>query len=124
MPQNFSEEKPIFLQIAERMEDAVLSGAFPEESQLPSTTEISAVYRVNPATALKGINLLVEEGVAYKRRGIGMFVSEGARVLVSEKRQKLFYENYVLPLISEAKKLGLTEEKILSMTKRGYEDDT
>lgn len=124
MPQNFSEEKPIFLQIAERMEDAVLSGAFPEESQLPSTTEISSVYRVNPATALKGINLLVEEGVAYKRRGIGMFVSEGARILVSEKRQKLFYENYVLPLISEAKKLGLTEEKILSMTKRGYEDDT
>ncbi len=91
MPQNFSEEKPIFLQIAERMEDAVLSGAFPEESQLPSTTEISAAYRVNPATALKGINLLVEEGVAYKRRGIGMFVSEGARKLVGEKRQKVIF---------------------------------
>ncbi len=124
MPQNFSEEKPIFLQIAERMEDAILSGAFPEGSQLPSTTEISAAYRVNPATALKGINLLVEEGAAYKQRGIGMFVSEGAQKLIGEKRRKAFYEDFILPLISEAKKLGLTRDEVLSMTERGYGNDT
>ena len=124
MPQNLTEEKPIFLQIAERLEDAVLSGAFPEESQLPSTTEISASYRINPATALKGISLLVEEGVAYKQRGIGMFVSKGARKLLGAKRRKAFFEDFVLPLISEAKKLGLTQEEILSMTERGYKDDT
>lgn len=124
MPQNFSEEKPIFLQIAERMEDAILSGAFPEGSQIPSTTEISAAYRVNPATALKGINLLVEEGAASKRRGIGMFVCEGAQKLIGEKRQKAFYEDFILPLVSEAKKLGLTRDEVLSMTERGYGNDT
>ncbi len=124
MPQDFTEEKPIFLQIAERLEDAILSGAFPEGSQLPSTTEISAVYRVNPATALKGVDLLVGEGAACKRRGVGMFVSDGARKLLGEKRQKAFCDDFVLPLIAEAKKLGLTEKEILSMTKRGYEHDT
>lgn len=60
---------PIFQQIAEGVEDAILSGAFLEESQVPSTTEISVTYKINPATALKGMNLLVAEGILYKKRG-------------------------------------------------------
>jgi DNA-binding transcriptional regulator YhcF (GntR family) len=124
MPKSLTEEKPIFLQIAERMEDAILSGAFPEEGQLPSTTEISAAYRINPATALKGIGLLVEEGAAHKQRGVGMFVSKGARERIREKRQRAFFEDYVGPLISEARKLGIAEQEILSMMERGYKDET
>lgn len=124
MPNPLEEEKPIFLQIAERLEDAVLSGAFPEESRLPSTTEIAAAYRINPATALKGISLLVDEGVAYKQRGIGMFVSKGARSLIEEKRRNAFYSDFVLPLVSEAKKLGISEQGMAAMLERGYRNDT
>ena len=120
MASPFAEEKPIFLQIAERLEDAVLTGAFPEESRLPSTTEISAAYRINPATALKGISLLVEEGAAYKQRGIGMFVSKGARTLIQEKRLKAFFEDFVLPMAAEAKKLWLSEQELSAMIERGY----
>ena len=79
MELDFNGEKPIFQQIAEGLEDGILLGAFPEEGQIPSITEFSVLYKINPATALKGINLLVEEGVVYKKRGVGMFVAQGAR---------------------------------------------
>ncbi len=123
MPQDFSEGKPIFQQIAERMEDAVLSGAFPEDGQLPSTTEISAAYRINPATALHGITLLVEEGVACKRRGVGMFVCRGAREKIREKRRQSFYSEYVRTLVTEAEKLGIRKEEITAMIERGFNDE-
>ena len=70
-----TEDRPIFQQIAEQLEEAILSGAYPEESQVPSITEYSVQYRINPATALKGINLLVDAGLLYKKRGVGMFVA-------------------------------------------------
>ena len=66
-----TEDRPIFQQIAEQLEEAILSGAYPEESQVPSITEYSVQYRINPATALKGINLLVDAGLLYKKRGVG-----------------------------------------------------
>lgn len=123
MPQDFTEEKPIFLQIAEQLEDAVLSGAFPEEGQIPSTTEISQAYKINPATALKGINLLVDENVAYKRRGVGMFVCKGAKERIRGKRRKAFFDAYVVPLRAEAEKLGIGRQEILSMIERGFEHE-
>ena len=78
MELDLGSEKPIFQQIAEGIEDAILSGAFPEEGQIPSITEFSVQYKINPATALKGINLLVDQGLVYKKRGVGMFVAQGA----------------------------------------------
>lgn len=74
---NFNDERPIFIQIAEGIEDAILSGAFKEESQIPSITELSVNYRINPATALKGINLLVDEGIIYKKRGLECLLHKG-----------------------------------------------
>ena len=124
MPQDFAEGKPIFQQIAEQLEDAVLSGAFPEEGQLPSTTEISSAYRINPATALHGVTLLVEEGVAVKKRGVGMFVCSGAREKILEKRRRSFFSEYVRALAAEAKKLGLSREEVLAMIERGFDDET
>lgn len=67
---NMNSEKPIFLQIAEGIEDGILTGAFPEEGQIPSITEFSVNYKINPATALKGINLLVDENIIFKKRGL------------------------------------------------------
>ena len=112
---NFDGEKPIYLQIAEQIEDAILTEAFPEETQIPSTTEISATYRINPATALKGTNRLVEEGMVYKKRGHGMFVSRGAKEKIMEKRKRDFYANFVVSLLEEAEKLGITRRELAAM---------
>jgi DNA-binding transcriptional regulator YhcF (GntR family) len=124
MAKEFTEEKPIFIQIAEKLEDAVLSGAFPEEGRLPSTTEIAAAYRINPATALKGVTLLVKEGAACKKRGLGMFVCSGAVEIIRAKRRRAFYENYVVPLAAEAEKLGVGRRELETMLERGLKHET
>ena len=120
MKLNFDDEKPVFLQIAEGIEDAILTGVFQEESQIPSTTEISVTYKINPATALKGINLLVDAGIVYKKRGVGLFVAEGAVRKLRQKRKDQFYENFVSRLVEEAKKLEITDVEIISMIERGF----
>lgn len=116
-------DKPIFVQISEGIEDAILSGAFPEESQIPSITEISVNYKINPATALKGVNMLVDSGIVYKKRGVGMFVCAGAVEELTEKRKNAFYDHYVSGLIQEAKRLRLSSEEIKKMIERGFEDE-
>lgn len=115
---NANSDKPIFVQISEGIEDAIISGVFPEETQIPSTTEISAQYKINPATALKGINILVESGVIYKKRGVGMFVSQGATEKILSVRQKEFFDSYIKTLLGEAKKLNITKEEIIKMIER------
>ena len=118
---HYKDEGPIYIQLAERIEDAILSGAFEEESQIPSTTEISVSDKINPATALKGIRLLVDQGIIYKKRGLGMFVSPGAAEKIAGKRKQQFFEQYIERLIAEARKLRLSREEILAMIERGYE---
>ena len=120
---NFDGEKPIYLQIAERIEDAILTEAFPEESQIPSTTEISVSYKINPATALKGVNLLVDQGIVYKRRGLGMFVMQGAKKKIMEKRKRDFYQNYVVALMEEAGKLGISRRELAAMLSEEEQED-
>lgn len=123
MQLNLSGEKPIFQQIGDEIEDAIFTGAFPEETQVPSTTEISAAFKINPGTVLKGMNLLVEEGIIYKKRGVGMFVKAGAAQKIREKRQRAFYKGFVQTLVGEAKKLGLTKQELVNLLERGYEDE-
>ena len=103
---------PLFLQIAEQIEGSIVDGTLPEETQVPSTNELAAFHRINPATAAKGVNQLVADGVLYKRRGIGMFVATGARTQLLERRREDFARQYVAPLIAEARKLGMDAEEI------------
>ena len=117
---NPGQDKPIFIQIAEGIEDGILTGAFPEESQIPSITEFSVNYKINPATALKGINLLVDENIIYKKRGVGMFVAEGGGQKLRKKRQDQFYTNYISSLIDEARRLGISSEDVIAMIERGF----
>ena len=112
---DFSSEKPIYLQLAEAIEDNILKGIFEEEAQVVSTTEISVKYKINPATAGKGVNVLVDEGILYKKRGLGMFVSAGAKKKILEKRRNSFYEEYVQPLLEEAAKLEISKEDVVKM---------
>lgn len=116
---DFNSEKPIFVQIADGLEDAILTGAFEEGSQIPSITEISVTYKINPATALKGINILTDGGIVYKKRGVGMFVAEGAKEKLMEKWRNVFYENYVKELLAEAKRLGVTKKELIMMLEKG-----
>lgn len=118
----FSEEKPLYIQIAEQLEDAIFTGTFPEETQIPSTTELSVSLQINPATVLKGMNILVSENVIYKKRGLGMFVSTGATEKIRKKRQESFYEDFISPLVSEARKLGLSKDEINNLIERGYKN--
>ncbi|MPM06009.1 hypothetical protein SDC9_52304 [bioreactor metagenome] len=118
---NFQDERPIFLQIAEQLEEGILSGAYPEESQVPSITEYSVTYKINPATALKGINQLVDGGLLYKKRGLGMFVAQGAKDKLKSRRREQFYASYVEKLVREAKNLGLTAAELMAMIESGFE---
>jgi len=113
------DSRPIFVQIAERIENDILEEGLPEESQVPSTNQFAAFYQINPATAAKGVNLLVDEGILYKKRGIGMFVAAGARARLMEKRRELFFEQYVVAMVKEAAKLGISAEQLTEMIRRG-----
>jgi DNA-binding transcriptional regulator YhcF (GntR family) len=110
--------RPLFAQIAESVENDILSGALAEESQVPSTNEFAAFYRINPATAGKGVNLLVDDGVLYKKRGIGMFVSTGARAMVVDRRRASFTAEFIAPLISEAARLGIGPTDLATMIEK------
>jgi DNA-binding transcriptional regulator YhcF (GntR family) len=113
------ENRAIFLQIAERIEDEIIEGRMPEETQVPSTTQFAAFYKINPATAAKGVNLLVDQGILYKKRGIGMFVATGACAELLKKRKEQFYEQYVITMILESKKLKINSEELAEMIRKG-----
>lgn len=109
------EGRPLFVQIAERIENDILSGALAEESQVPSTNEFAGFYRINPATAGKGVNLLVDEGILYKKRGIGMFVASGSRARIAAQRRERFATEYLGPLLAEAAKLNISPQQLTEM---------
>jgi len=102
------DSRPIFVQIAERIAGDILAGSLAEEEQVPSTNEMAAFYRINPATVAKGMGELISAGVLYKKRGIGMFVSAGARARLRSERREAFVEQYVMPLIHEAANLAIS----------------
>src|SRR5438552_13090744 len=112
------ENRPIFVQIAERIEEDILAGRLAEDEQVPSTNQFAALYQINPATAAKGVNLLVDQGILYKKRGLGMYVASGARAKLLEKRREQFFEQYVVPMLQEAEKLGITMEQLTEMLQR------
>ncbi|HAH95899.1 MAG TPA: GntR family transcriptional regulator [Firmicutes bacterium] len=116
---DFNSETPLYLQLASAIEDNILRGVFEEETQVPSTTEISVNFKINPATAGKGVNLLVDDGILYKKRGVGMFVCTGAKEKIMEKRRDVFYENFIRTLLEEAKKLNISKNEIITMIERG-----
>jgi DNA-binding transcriptional regulator YhcF (GntR family) len=113
------ENRPIFVQIAERIENDIIAGELPEEAQVPSTNQFASFYQINPATAAKGVNLLVDQGILYKKRGLGMYVASGARARLLEKRREQFFEQYVVTMLQEAEKLGITTEQVTEMVQRG-----
>ena len=115
MKLELNDHEPIFIQISKAIEDEILCDSIKEGMQVPSTTELSKFYKINPATVLKGVNILVDKEILFKKRGIGMFVSKGAKEIIKNGRKENFKEVYLKDLIAEAKKLGITKEELLDM---------
>ena len=115
MNEILTQEKSIYIQIKEMIEDDILRDVLLEEERVPSTNELARLYAINPATAAKGVNLLVDEGILYKKRGIGMFVATGANAQIRGKRREQFYDNYVKSLMAEATSLGITKKELVEM---------
>ena len=121
MNEILTQEKSIYLQIAEMIAPDILRDILLEEERVPSTNELAKLYAINPATAAKGVNILVDEGVLYKKRGIGMFVSAGAKEAILSRRKNEFYDNYVKKLLEEAASIGLGKEEVIQLIQSGNE---
>lgn len=118
MNEILTQEKSIYIQISEMLENDILRDIIQEEERVPSTNELAKLYTINPATAAKGVNILVESGILYKKRGIGMFVSTGAKEKIKNRRKEEFYDNYIKTLIAEAGSLGITKEELIAMIEK------
>jgi len=117
----FDDRSPIYRQIAESIEREILNGTLPEEGQVMSTNQYALAYRINPATAAKAFQALVDAGILYKRRGIGMFVSSGARQRLQEQHRDRFFTEVLDPMLAEAKAIGIPAEAIISRIRQGGE---
>lgn len=113
----FTEGRPIFVDLADRIADDILAGVYAEQTQVPSTNELAAHYRINPATAGKALNRLVDRGVIYKKRGLGMFVATGAPEALRAERRSAFATEFVRPLLDEGARVGLTIDDIIAIIK-------
>lgn len=110
----FDDGRPIFQQLADRLAGEILRGLYREGEPVPSTNELAAFFRINPATAGKALGLLVDRGVLVKRRGLGMLVAAGATARLAEERRAAFASDFVAPLLAEAAALGLTRSEVLT----------
>jgi GntR family transcriptional regulator len=106
---------PLFVQVAERLADEVANGGLGEGERVPSANELAAYYRINPATAAKGINVLVGDGLVEKRRGVGMFVAAGARGRLLRERRRRLAERHIDPLVAEAIRLGIGADELVAL---------
>ena len=118
----FNDQTSLYLQIAEMIETDILRGVYRAEEQAPSTNALAKSLNINPATAAKGLNLLVSEGILYKKRGLGMFVSPGAAETIRAKRRAAFYDGFVKPLVKEGRSLGLEAEELIDMVENAIAD--
>ena len=121
MNPQLNDGRSIYLQICDMIETDIVRGILEEEDRVPSTNELARRYTINPATAAKGVNILVDEGILYKKRGIGMFVSAGAVKQIVAQRKSNFYKQYVVGLAAEANVLNITKDELLKMVSSAME---
>ncbi|MCL2083949.1 MAG: GntR family transcriptional regulator [Oscillospiraceae bacterium] len=105
----------VYLRIAQALEDDILSGLIREHELVPSTNQYAEFFKINPATAAKGVAMLAGEGMLYKKRGVGLFVAEGARERILEARRADFRERFIVPLLEEAHRIGVSKRDLVAM---------
>jgi len=109
----FDGRDPIYLQIADQIRDDILGGRLAEGDQVMSTTQYATTFRINPATAAKAFAQLVDEGVLFKQRGVGMFVADGAPARLRGQRREAFFADRLAPVLSEARVLGIGANELI-----------
>lgn len=112
---------PIYRQIADWIEEGIIAGSFPEHGKVYSQYQLAELYGINPATAAKGLNILAEENILYKKRGLGMFVAEGAKEAILEKRRSGTLLEKIRETVAEARLLDIPDEELTRMIKREME---
>lgn len=116
----FKDDVPIYLQLRQQIEEQILARALREEESVKSLRVLAREYRINPLTAANAINLLVDEGILYQKRGIGVFVSTGARDQIIKSRRGRFIEDTLVPAMQLAKRLEITEEEVIKKVRVIY----
>ncbi|RKD22982.1 GntR family transcriptional regulator [Ammoniphilus oxalaticus] len=115
--------KPIYMQVADWIESEILSGHFKPDERVYSQYQLAEMYTINPATAAKGLNLLADEDILYKKRGLGMFVSEGAKEAIRKKRKTGTLGRLAREVVLEARRLKVSEEQLLTMIRDIYKEE-
>ncbi|MDR2107930.1 MAG: GntR family transcriptional regulator [Coriobacteriales bacterium] len=123
MQPSLDNDRPIFLQIKQAIENDILTGLLAANDQIPSNSQLVSFFGVNPVTVHRGVSLLLEEGLVYKKRGLGMFVSPEAPELLRRKRQKDFEQGLVAPLIHQAFLLGISREDLHAAIDRNWKEN-
>ncbi|HBI27924.1 MAG TPA: GntR family transcriptional regulator [Peptococcaceae bacterium] len=109
------EDKPIYVQIAEWLENEILCGNIKENEKIYSQYQLAEMFNINPATAAKGINILADQGILYKKRGLGMFLSAKAKEKIQYQRKNHTLKKLVEEVVSEAQRLGVCEDELMGM---------
>jgi DNA-binding transcriptional regulator YhcF (GntR family) len=119
---NLSGDRPIYIQIKEYIEGEILSGNIKGDGQIPSTSQLVSYFSINPVTVLKGISLLTDEGILYKKRGLGIFVCPGAQEFLMKKYREVFAADWIQPMVQRAKPLGISLEELHKLTTQVWEE--
>lgn len=109
---NFSNDKAIYIQIAERLCDEILAGKYQEDERIPSVREYAVLLEVNANTTVKSYDLLANEGVIYNKRGLGYFVSAGAKKKIKKARKSEFMKERLPELARQMQLLDISIEEV------------
>lgn len=115
--------KPIYVQIAEWLENEILSGSLESDEKMYSQYQLAEMFTINPATAAKGLKILLEDDILYKKRGLGMFVSASAQQMIRSKRKDQTLQQLMLEMVAEAKRLSVKEEELFEMIRAVMKED-
>ncbi|WP_079505217.1 GntR family transcriptional regulator [Mesobacillus jeotgali] len=119
---NSDSMKPIYIQIAEWLETEILGESINVDEKVYSQYQLAEMLNINPATAAKGLNMLADENILYKKRGLGMFVTQDAKKIITAKRRGQTLKSLVADLVREAENLQVTEEELFAMIKEAKLD--
>ncbi|HET7175901.1 MAG TPA: GntR family transcriptional regulator [Gammaproteobacteria bacterium] len=119
MEPNWSDNQPIYRQLRDRVVAMILEDALKEGDPLPSVRSVAAEYQINPLTVLKGYQSLVDEGLVEKRRGLGMFVKEGARRNLMKNEREQFLKNEWPQIVQRIQRLGLDMMELMKLETDG-----
>ena len=119
----WDDSQPIYLQLRDRVQNMILEGNLVEGEALPSVRTVSAEYQLNPITVSKAYQLLVDDQLAVKKRGLGMFVVDGAKEKLLQQEREVFLTTELPTLLRKLKRLHITKEELLEALDKGESEN-